>query len=102
MRNAVNTTALAVAILIEALLSRPHTAEELAEKTGWRRLTVYAYLRSLHAKKAVHIAYWLPDSMGRDKTKVWTMGYGIDAKRRKTDKRRLGALQREKATACHG
>jgi hypothetical protein len=46
-------------------------------------VTVLHYCRELHKAGAAHIHMWEKDSRGRDLLKVYKLGEGKDAKRRK-------------------
>ena len=79
----VKTNALMQANLIKLLLDGTHTCKELAEAVGAHYVTVLHYCRELHKAGAAHIHMWEKDSRGRDLLKVYKLGQGKDAKRRK-------------------
>jgi DNA-binding transcriptional ArsR family regulator len=68
---------------MKALIEGPVTSHELAEITGIHQITAGEWLRSLRKEGAVHISGWLPDSMDRDVTAVYSIGKGRDKPRRK-------------------
>jgi len=67
--------------LVKLLLDGTRTAEELAEESGLHKQTVYIYTRQLHKKKAVFIADWEKDRLGRDCKPIFMIGCKPDAKR---------------------
>jgi len=69
--------------LIRMLCDGPCTIQEIADETGLHYMTVQVYLRELRQAGAAHIAAWEKDSRGRDQIKVYGLGVGKDAKRRK-------------------
>lgn len=69
--------------LIRMLCDGPCTIQEIADETGLHYMTVQVYLRELRQAGAAHIAAWEKDSKGRDIIKVYALGPGKDAKRRK-------------------
>ena len=77
----VKVNAMSYAILIKLLMEGTRTAAELAEETGLHKATVYDYTREMHKVKAVHIACWEKDSMGRECMPVFMIGDKPDAKR---------------------
>lgn len=82
-RKIVKVGALSYAQLIKYMIEGIYTCRELAELTGLHYVTVLQYTRELWAAKACHIASWDQDSFGRDALKVYKIGPGRDAKRRK-------------------
>jgi predicted ArsR family transcriptional regulator len=79
----IKVNAMSQAQLIKLLLDGTHTCTELAEATGLHYVTVLHYCRELHKAGAAHIHMWEKDSRGRDLLKVYKLGHGKDAKRRK-------------------
>ena len=77
----VKVNATSYAHLIKMLMEGTRTAEELAEETGLHIHTVYQYTRELHKVKAVHIADWEKDTLGRDSMPIFMIGNKPDAKR---------------------
>jgi hypothetical protein len=67
--------------LIKMLIDGTRTCEELAEETGLHKHTVYEYTRELHKVKAVHIACWEKDRLGRDCMPIFMIGNKPDVKR---------------------
>jgi DNA-binding transcriptional ArsR family regulator len=68
---------------MKALLEGPVTSHEIAEITGIHPVTASEWMRSLRKEGAVHISGWIPDSMDRDVTAVYSIGKGKDKARRK-------------------
>jgi hypothetical protein len=79
----IKVNAMSQAQLVKLLLDGTHTCYELAEASGLHYITVLHYCRELHKAGAAHIAMWEKDSRGRDLLKVYKLGAGKDAKRRK-------------------
>ena len=79
----IKVNAMCQAQLVKLLLEGTHTCYELAQATGLHYVTVLHYCRELHKAGAAHIAMWEKDSRGRDLLKVYKLGAGKDAKRRK-------------------
>lgn len=82
-KRVIKITAITQAQLIKLLLEGDMTCRELAEETGLHYVTVLHYTRELYLAKAAHITRWEQDSLGRDLIKVYKLGPGKDAKRRK-------------------
>jgi predicted ArsR family transcriptional regulator len=84
------------------LFDGPCTIAEIADETGLHYMTVQIYLRELRRAEAAHIAAWEKDKQGRDVIKVYAIGPGKDAKRRKLTpaerQRTYKARLKEKAT----
>lgn len=80
-------------VLIELMLDGLYDCHELAERTGLHYVTVQGYCRELHRAGACFIDHWNPDSRDRDAIKVYKIGRGTDAKRRK-----LTSAQRQART----
>jgi len=79
----VKVNAMSYAHLIKMLLEGTRTACELAEETGLHKHTVYEYTRELHKVKAVYIADWEKDRLGRDCMPIFMIGNKPDTKRSK-------------------
>ena len=92
----VKINALAQAQLIKLLLDGVYTCHELAEQSGLHYVTVLHYTRELHAAGAAHICAWEKDSRGRDAIKVYKIGEGRDAKRKKMTGAQRQARSRDK------
>ena len=84
--------ALSLAQLVLHLLDGTMTLPELAEATGLHYQTVRAHCGAMHKARAVHIITWEQDARGRDALRVYKMGPGKDAPRRK-----LSARDRQRA-----
>ena len=77
----VKVNAMSYAHLIKMLMEGTRTANELARDTGLHKQTVYQYTRELHKVKAVYIADWEKDTLGRDAMPIFMIGNKPDAKR---------------------
>lgn len=68
--------------LLRALVvSGPLTLEDLAEYSGFHKLTVGHIVRALRARALVHVAEWDADARGRHNVPVWAWGDKPDKKR---------------------
>jgi predicted ArsR family transcriptional regulator len=92
----IKVNAMCQAQLVKLLLEGTHTCYELAQATGLHYVTVLHYCRELHKAGAAHIAMWEKDSRGRDLLKVYKLGAGKDAKRRKMSSAERQRKYREK------
>ena len=79
----IKINAIAQAQLIKAMLDGVYNCQELAEQTGLHYVTVLQYTRELHSAGAVHICAWEKDGRGRDAIKIYKIGEGTDARRKK-------------------
>lgn len=79
----IKVNALTQAQLIKLLLEGTYTCRELAEMTGLHYVTVLHYTRELYKAGAAHICMWEKDSRDRDALKIYKLGEGRDARRRK-------------------
>ena len=79
----IKINAICQAQLIKLMLDGVYTCHELAEQTGLHYVTVLQYARELHAAGAAYICAWDKDSRGRDVIKIYKIGEGKDAKRKK-------------------
>lgn len=70
-------------VLIELMLDGLYDCHELAERTGLHYVTVQGYCRELHRAGACYIDHWNADSRDRDTIKIYKIGRGTDAVRRK-------------------
>lgn len=77
-------------VLIELMLDGLYDCHELADLTGLHYVTVQSYCRELHRAGACYIDHWNADRRDADTIKVYKIGRGTDAKRRK-----LTAAQRQ-------
>lgn len=99
MRKVIKINAMSYAILVKLLFEGTRSCAELAEATGLHVLTVYQYTRELHKVGACHIALWEKDPRGRDCTRIYMLGAGRDAKRRKVSGAERQARWRAKRAA---
>lgn len=87
------------AAILDEFLTGPCTATTLAAASGMGHRYVNALIRTLHAKRVVHIAGYEKDAIGRFGIKVWGLGPGRDAKRPtkpRTDTNREYRIHRER------
>lgn len=91
--------AIAQASLIKLLLEGIYTCQQLAKETGLHYVTVLQYTRELHNAGACHISSWEKDARGRDVIKVYKLGEGRDAKRKRLTGAQRQARTREKRKA---
>ena len=77
------------ALLIKLMLDGLHNTDTLADETGLSPVTIRRYCYELHRVGAAFIDHYEQDRLGRDQTKVYKIGVGVDAvPRRLTDKQR--------------
>lgn len=79
----VKVNAWAYAQLIKHMLEGTYNCRELAELTGLHYVTVLQYTREMYRAGACHVCMWEQDARGRDMVKVYKLGDGKDAKRRR-------------------
>lgn len=77
------------------------TAAQLSVAVGVHLITAQSWLRELRANRVIHVAGWLPDSLGRDSTPVYRLGDGVDVARRKTSRSEINRryLERKREAA---
>jgi hypothetical protein len=92
----VKINAYSYAHLIKLLLDGIYTCEELAQETGLHYVTVLHYCRELYRAKAVHIGSWGMDRTGRDSLKIYKIGAGRDAQRRRMTRAEIARRYRSK------
>lgn len=103
-RTVVKMSAVLQAQVIRMLCEGPCTIREIAEETGLHYMTVQVYLRELYKAGAAHIAAWEKDVRGRDVVKVYALGPGKDAKRRKmsgAERQAVSRARRAERSALH-
>lgn len=69
---------------------------DIASETGLHPVTVQRYLRELRRAGAAYICAWQQDSRGRDAIKVYRLGEGREARRRKLTPAQRQARSRAK------
>lgn len=79
----IKMNAICYAQMCAAMIPGDMTCQELADETGLHLTTVYQYARELHRFGAAHIARYLPDARGRHLIKVYKLGQGRDASRKR-------------------
>lgn len=99
MRKQVKIGALTYAKMLAAMIPGDLTCLELAEETGLHYVTVLQYTREIHAAGAAHIVRYEPDTRGRHNVKIYKLGPGTDAKRKKLTGAERQARVRDKRKA---
>lgn len=87
-----------IAAFLKAMLSGPMTKRQLADTTGIYYDTILGLIATLERENVVHICGWLPDSMGRYQTAIYTLGGGKDAEKppKQTPAMRSAAYKRRR------
>lgn len=80
MSNYVKVNAMSYAKMIALLLEEDHSKREVATKTGLHYLTVCEYMAELHKARAIYVADFRTDRLGRRTTKTYRIGSKPDAK----------------------
>lgn len=78
------------------LQMQPVSAKDLCQATGIHLITAQRWLRNLKAEQVIHIARWLPDTLGRDATPVYALGHKEDMPRRKQPRAEIMQRYRER------
>jgi hypothetical protein len=73
--------------MCELMCEGIYSCAEMAEMTGLHYVTVLQYTREIHKAGAAHIASWETDSRGRECVRIYKLGRGVDAKRKKPIKK---------------
>lgn len=76
------------------LMRQPATPQDISAYTGVHLVTAQEWMRALRKERTVHISAWEPDTRGRDMTPVYTLGVGVDAKRRRKPQAQVAAEYR--------
>lgn len=82
-KNAVRVNAMAVAEMIKGIQDGCHTLYELSDMSGLSIQTVRHYCNVLHKARVIHVCDWREDAKGGKTLRVFSMGYGDDAKKPK-------------------
>jgi DNA-binding transcriptional ArsR family regulator len=85
------------ALLLEEFMSGPCTAKHLAEHTGMGHRSMCTLIRTLKAKKLVHIGAWEKDSIGRIAVPVYALGTSADARRPRKTREQINRDYRTRA-----
>jgi len=72
-----------IASIIRELLAFPVSLRELEAKTGIAYETLRPMMNALKKEQVVHIAMWKVDSMNRASIACYSLGFGVDALKRK-------------------
>lgn len=89
LSRAVRLGPLSVAKVMRALMDGPCSLPELQHSSGLSTNTLYEYLRALRKEGVVHISAWEKDSTGRESLRVFKLGPGRDAPRRRKSKAQI-------------
>ena len=82
--------------VMRALTDGPSSAQEMQEATGLSLETLHNLMRALRKEKLVHIGSWEKDALGRDTIRVYRLGSGQDAPRRKKTKAQIARECRQR------
>ncbi len=96
MTRQVKINAITQAQLIKLMLDGTRSCAELAETTGLHYVTVLQYTRELHRAGAAHICSYEADPRGRETIKIYKIGLGRDARRKRLTPAQRQARHREK------
>lgn len=88
--------ALSAALLTRAMMDGPSNISEMCEACGLYRKTVQEYIRALRKVKAVHVADWEQDRLGRFVVPSFALGEGKDKPR---PPRRVGTVAHRRQRA---
>lgn len=97
----IKMNAICYAQMCAAMIPGDMTCQELADETGLHLVTVYQYTREMHRFGAAHIARYLPDARGRHLIKVYKLGPGRNAARKKLTQAERQQRYREKRQALN-
>jgi len=67
-----------IAAFLKAMLSGPMTKKQLSDATGIYYDTILGLISALKRENVVHVCGWVPDSMGRYQTAIYSLGGGED------------------------
>lgn len=87
---------LSVAKIMRALLDGPCSMPELRYISGLSINTLHGYMRALRKEGVVHISGWEKDATGRDSLRVFKLGAGRDAPRRRKPKAQVARECRQR------
>jgi hypothetical protein len=59
------------------------TPYTISTECGVHLTTAQAWLRTLYEEHTIHISGWIPDTLGRDVTPVYSLGAGDDTPRKR-------------------
>ena len=90
---------LAIAAVLEEIMSGATTVAQLAEHSGLTARYCRQFMNALHAKKLVHVASWEPDRLGRNCVPAYALGYGKDAPRKPKTRKEINAAWRARNAA---
>lgn len=73
---------IAIAKMMSALLDGKQTVYELREVSGLNLTTIRRYVLTMRKERAVYISDWDFDRTGAVRTPMYSLGRGVDAKRK--------------------
>jgi hypothetical protein len=83
--------------LIGLLMEGTRTMQELADDTGLHYVTVQSYCRAMFAQRVIHIAAYA--GVGRDACRVYKLGRGENARRRRKSRKDITRDYRARVAA---
>ena len=81
---------------LKLLQKKPLTAHTLADKLGIHLLTAQGWMCELYKERLVYVCAWKKDSLGRDRTPVYSLGRAVDAPRHRTPREEVLKNYRER------
>lgn len=96
LKRQVKLGAMSFAKVLRALTDGPSSAQELQEATGLSLETLHNLMRALRKEKLAHIGSWEKDALGRDTIRIYRLGPGQDAPRRKKTKAQIARECRQR------
>lgn len=96
LKRQVKLGAMSFAKVLRALTDGPSSAQEMQEATGLSLETLHNLMRALRKEKLAHIGSWEKDALGRDTIRIYRLGAGQDAPRRKKTKAQIARECRQR------
>ncbi len=96
LKRQVKLGAMSFAKVLRALTDGPSSAQELQDATGLSLETLHNLMRALRKEKLAHIGSWEKDALGRDTIRIYRLGAGQDAPRRKKTKAQIARECRQR------
>jgi hypothetical protein len=84
----------ALALAVKRMLQGPFTAHDVVEVTGLHINTAYELVNMFHKVGTSHRSGWEQNSFGIDTTPVFTLGPGVNKRRRKASAKEKSARYR--------
>ena len=86
---------LTMAQTLRIVLSGRFTRQEIVDATGIHDVTAMRWVNTMRKLRLIHVADWLPDTLGRDGIAVFELGDAPDKKRRALSGRERARRHRE-------